>query len=146
MVVEIPLTQGYVALVDDDVAETICIQAKWCYNHGYAFGRLQGENIYLHLAILGERPPGMVADHINRNKLDNRRENLRWATKSQNGANAVSRSNRSGYRGVHQKRGSKKFQAIITLHLGTFDTPEEAALAYDDKARDLWGEFAQTNF
>lgn len=88
----------------------------------------------------------MFADHISRDRLDNRRSNLRWATKKQNGANMQPRPNSSGYRGVSRRGTRKKFQAIITLHLGTFDTAEEAARAYDAKAREIWGEFATLNF
>jgi hypothetical protein len=89
-------------------------------------------------------------DHVNENGTDNRRCNLRPATRSQNAANRGKPSNNtSGYKGV--VRDKKRWRAEIrrtdkAYHIGCFDTPEEAAMAYDIKARELFGEYAKLNF
>jgi len=86
-------------------------------------------------------------DHINRNGLDNRRQNLRSATRSQNVANSKPRGK---YKGVGWHKRSQKWYAHIgkggrQFHLGVFDTPEAAAAAYDKAALEKFGEFARLN-
>jgi hypothetical protein len=89
-------------------------------------------------------------DHINGDGLDNRRENLRRATSAQNTWNSRKSTRTSNpYKGV--SRSGKKWVASICknytpIRIGLFETPEKAALAYDAKARELFGEFAKTNF
>ena len=96
----------------------------------------------------------MYTDHINNNGLDNRKENLREATSSQNAANSRSKNNTSRYKGVRKlpdiKSGSRQWQARVKhnyreIHVGCFHTEEEAALAYNEKAVELWGEHAHLN-
>ncbi len=92
--------------------------------------------------------PGPQLDHIDRNKSNNRIENLREASTSENCRNRATAAKLRGV-GVHRKTG--KFQAQIghrneILYLGLFKTREEAALAYDAAARSLHGEFATLNF
>jgi hypothetical protein len=90
-------------------------------------------------------------DHINRVKTDNRIENLRPATSSQNKGNVgLSRTNASGYRGVSRNSRSGKWHAQIKIngkqtYLGRRDTPEEAALLYNEAATRHFGEFALLN-
>lgn len=94
-------------------------------------------------------PSGMDVDHINREKLDNRPENLRLATTSQNRANiGMQRNNSTGYKGVFLDRG--KFRAAIRVtgirrYLGTFSSARAAAAAYDGAALTVFGEYAMTN-
>lgn len=95
-------------------------------------------------------PPGLEVDHINGDRLDNRRENLRLCTRRQNTRNAKARS-ACGYRGVSHDRGRWRSRihhvgvgALVSL--GSFDTPEEAARAFDRAARRLHGAFARLNF
>lgn len=113
---------------------------------GYA---KSGDHKFMHRLILNA-PEGSQVDHINGNKLDNRRSNLRLATASQNRANKGKIvNNTSGYKGV--SLSGKKWAADIAMNkvkvrLGRFDTPEEAAKAYDQAARELHGEFARPNF
>lgn len=97
-----------------------------------------------------------LVDHINTNGLDNRRENLRPATRSQNNANARGHANgTSPYKGVSWKTRRGIWVAQIgvagipkkkTHHLGCFEDPTEAARAYDSAALALYGEFARLNF
>lgn len=79
----IPLTKGKVAIVDsDDYARLI--QFNWCYGVAYALRSINNKNFFMHHAIIGLPTAGMVVDHINKNPLDNRKANLRFATIQQN--------------------------------------------------------------
>ena len=105
-------------------------------------------NKYLHRVILGQ-PNGKDVDHINRNPLDNRRENLRICTHQQNQFNKTKRSdNTSGYKGVYFHKQKQKFRAQIMVdkkpkHLGYFDTAERAHEEYQKAALKLHGNFAR---
>lgn len=169
MVVEIPLSkQGalagkYTAIVDDcdaDLAELGWSVAAPYKRRLTAYAlRYFGENktrkgMYLHRIILerilGRKPEcHELTDHINGNGLDNRRENLRVATHSQNQMNkSAKRGTKAGLKGVsHDKKWNKWIAVIIynrkRIQLGRFDTPEEAHEAYKAKAIELHGEFAR---
>jgi len=104
---------------------------------------------YMH-RVLMNAPSELTVDHINGNSLDNRRQNLRLATRAQNMQNAGANSrNTSGYKGVHWLAAASKWQARIRhngkrIHLGVFDTAEQADEAYRNAADSLHGEFANT--
>ena len=95
-----------------------------------------------------------IIDHINGNGLDNRVENLRLCTCSQNFQNSRKRQNCSSiYKGVYYDKGSQKWRAMIcppynnsSKHIGLFNNEDEAGRAYDAKALELFGEFAKLNF
>jgi len=152
---EIPLTQGKVAIVDEEDADRV-LAFKWsatrCRDTGrYYAGRREGRRfVSLHRFILNA-PPDRQVDHVNRDGLDNRRSNLRLATPSQNQWNRERRSdNRTGFKGVFAHK-SGKWQALIKanrkhIYLGLFDSKEDAARAYDLAALLLHGEFARINF
>ena len=155
MTKEIRLTNGAIALVDDDDYEYLN-QWQWCYRRGYAMrhlSRVTGEKRmnFMHLEI-AKIPEGMETDHRDRNKLNNQRDNLRICTPSQNKMNrGKQKNNTSGYKGVSWHRKDNKWRAYIGFnhsyfHLGNFDNAKDAARAYDEKARELFGEFAETNF
>jgi hypothetical protein len=154
----IELTQGYVALVDDEDYERL---SRWRWHANVVRGgrvcalrkkRHRGRmtTIYMHREIVGAKP-GQQVDHINGDALDNRRGNLRICTISQNNQNRYANTGASSqYKGVCWDKGADKWRATITAggrrkYLGTFEDEREAALAYDAAARELFGEFARPN-
>lgn len=110
---------------------------------GYV-GRKKTRMILMHRSIL--RPPaGMMVDHKNGNRLDNRRSNLRAATDPQNSFNRRPLS-ATGYKGVYRYKRYNKWRAEIQKKfLGIFDSPEEAAEAYNVEAFRRFGSFAWLN-
>lgn len=112
--------------------------------------------IYLH-TFLANPPTGKVVDHINGDTLDNQRSNLRAVTRGQNnmnrGANRTHRgkSTTSLYKGVSWDKRRNRWVSSIghnykRIYLGCFDLAEDAARAYDAKAKELYGEYAYQNF
>ena len=150
---KIKLTQGKFALVDDDDFEWLS-QWNWHYGNGYAVRqspRVRGKQrrIYMHREIL-QPPKGMQTDHINRTRSDNRRSNLRVCTSSQNQWNQHKIRGSSRFKGVSWHKIGKKWQAQIIknqkhIHLGRFDSEEDAARAYNKAALNYFGEFARLN-
>lgn len=117
----------------------------------YATRKVCRKSFTMHRQIMGKSKK--FIDHKNHNTLDNRRNNLRFATVSQSSANERKPStNTSGYKGVYTRNGGRTWRVIITknrknIHPGKrFPTAKEAAYAYDDLARQLFGEFAHANF
>lgn len=106
----------------------------------------------IHRLLLGATDPKIQVDHINGNKLDNRKKNLRLATNQQNQYNVgLRKDNTSGYKGVSWYKKGKKWHAAIrngnkSIHLGYFKTAVEAARAYDKAAVEFFGEYAYLNF
>lgn len=150
---EIPVSPDKVALVDDDDFERIS-KFRWYYRKpGYADCSMREsvgvwKNYPMHKIIL-DIPNGAVVDHINRNGLDNRKQNLRICTCSENNMNRSS-VNKYGFRGIDQ-RSKNSWRAEIridgkVIRASPFKTPEEAALAYDKMAKQYHGDFAQLNF
>ena len=150
----IPLTQGKFAIVDAEDYERLS-RHKWCAakSNGrfYAQRTENGRTIKMHREIMNP-PPGMVCDHKNHNTLDNRKSNLRICTVSQNQQNRLpSTGGTSQYKGVAWNEGHQKWAAQIQhnrrqIHIGYYDYEADAAIAYDDMAVELFGEFACLNF
>lgn len=124
---------------------------SWCVSpHDrtfYASSKLKTDryrscNIYMHRLIMSF-PERLQVDHVNRNGIDNRLENLRIVTNTQNQLNKGRRNSKSTYKGVYEIRPGV-FKSMISFNkksitLGLFKTPEEAALEYNKKHRELWG-------
>lgn len=156
---EIPLRCGRVALVDDEDYAALCIY-KWRANEcGYVVRTVRNSGrstpMRMHRQILS-LAPGVPADHINGNRLDNRRSNLRLCTWRQNAMNRGKRRWRRGipaqsqFIGVTRGHGGR-WRACIKrdgrqAYLGSFAEEIEAARAHDAAARELHGEFARLNF
>jgi hypothetical protein len=162
---EIPLTQGKVALVDDENYDYLN-QWKWCA-HGYRnrvcavrTKNIKGKYITIIMArLILDAPEGKQVDHINLDALDNRRCNLRLCTNRQNHANIAKLKCKAGtlskYKGVTKHLGSKcsvehpweaRIKADGIMHsLGMFTNPEDAAKAYNEAAKKYFGEFALLN-
>jgi hypothetical protein len=156
----IPLTKGQQALVDPSDYDRLMQIGRWCFSQsGYAvhycsdeLGRRQ--TLYMHRVVmeyaLRSAPPGTQVDHFNNVRIDNRRENLRLATRSQNQAHKGKQGHStSPYKGVNQNCG--RWEARIRFagrrfNLGRYDDPEEAAWMYDTACRLLYNEFAGCNF
>lgn len=120
---------------------------------GYVVGRPPGFNraVSLHRwLLLGGAKGRLIVDHANRDRLDNRRANLRWADSAGNAQNtSLAKNNSSGFKGV-SRAARGKWRARITVgrkerFIGLYDTPEAAAAAYDAAAERLHGEFASPN-
>lgn len=155
---QIKLTQGQYALVDDEDYEDLNKQ-NWCvaYTNVYrAVGyskRVNGERTTIHMSrVIMNAKKGEMVDHRNHNTLDNRKNNLRICTNSQNQMNSLPQENgASKYKGVHWRKNRKHWMARIMvsgkeMYIGSFDNEISACHAYDEKAKELFGKFAYLNF
>lgn len=109
------------------------------------------EAVYLHRVIMKLTTQNKcVVDHIDGNPANNRKSNLRVCTQADNlGNQSKPKNNTSGYKGVSFEKNNKKWRVYISrhrkrVHLGYFDTPEEAYLAYCNAAKQAFGQFAKT--
>lgn len=154
----IPLPNGKETIVDADMYDIIMEKSeKWYLGGGtikYAMKRFKGakETVYLHRFIMNA-PKGIVVDHINGDPLDNRRENLRLSTLSQNQANrkGKNRPGTSQFKGVYWYKRVGKWLTRVTVqgklvYSGYFDDEVEAAKAYDKAMIEHYGEYAGVNF
>ncbi len=154
---KIPLTQGKYAIVDAEDYQRLS-KHKWCaakMNDTYVAARhsvhLNNKVVYMHRDIMNP-PKDMQVDHINDNRLDNRKANLRVCTVSQKQATQKPGINKtSRFKGVFWFKRDKKWLSKIMCnyrryHLGLFDNEIDAARTYDHKAIELFGEFARPNF
>lgn len=163
---KIALSQGKYALIDDDDFELVS-NYGWVYDSGgfgYARGKLRigryglrrgvkrfsGKRVRMHRLIMNP-PQGVEIDHINGDGLDNRRCNLRLATRAQQAHNMRKhRHSKSPYKGVEALPYGRWRAGIRingkALHLGCFASAEDAARVYDAAAIEHFGEFARPNF
>lgn len=143
---EIKLNKGFYTLVDDEDFEFLN-QWKWYEHHGYAVRTKRvglrrfnkTSQIYMH-RLLNQTSDGLDTDHVNRNKLDNRKANLRTSTRTQNQINkGRQKNNTSGYAGIswskeHQKWVSRISNQRRQIYLGSYSSIQSAWLAR------RWGE------
>jgi hypothetical protein len=155
--IQIPLTRGRFAFIDECDAPTILAFNWYCSgkeNHMYANRKVpktRGRvHVLMHRQVAGLDSPQV--DHKNGYGLDNRRENLRKATPSQNQANAVKRAvpASSKSKGVDWVNRNQKWRARIQFNgvptnLGYFKSESEAIAAYESASRKIFGEFALIN-
>ncbi len=145
---EIHLTQGYKTVVDDEDYELL-MQYSWSFHQGYAKSYVNKKHTGMHRFLMNT-PLGKETDHINGNRLDNRRQNLRVVTNSQNQMNKRAHG-KHPFKGVYYHRVNNRWVAEIgtvnkRAYLGSFKSARTAALAYDLWAKDLFKKFAKTNF
>lgn len=159
MSIEIPLTKGYVAIVDDEDADLAALKWQAIANDWGVYGRHSGgtrkhpeyphlHRVIMERVILRSLLKSEEVDHIDGNTLNTKRDNLRIATRSQNQQNrAIGRNNKSGFKGVSWNSNSKAWQVYIRVnganhYLGLFTDPAIGHQAYLQAAQEAFGEFA----
>jgi len=154
---EIPLGgkkgKGLVTIIDKEDYKRLkkISSGKIFIINGYAAIKYRNISYRLHRFIINT-PDNMITDHINRNKLDNRKSNLRVCDKYQNQQHKKNKKVRSGYKGVYiRKKGGKIYYLAVIVaygkshYLGSFNTPLKAAKAYNRGAKKYHKEFALLN-
>lgn|SRR3990167_633540 len=151
---EIKLTQNRITIVDDEDFDYLS-SFSWCFGSvGYPETRTsvaEGRKLKRMHSLILKTPKGLMCDHINGNKLDNRKSNLRLCTMMENMRNRNKTStNKSGYKGVYFEEYTGKWKAQIKYgnknhNLGRFEKLKDAAKAYNMAAIENFGEFARIN-
>lgn len=127
----------------------------WCINNkGYATAAVKSEHscvVMMHHLVMGYPPPGQEIHHIDGNKLNNQRSNLKFVSRSYNQlTKGKGRNNKTGYKGVSFDKTRGKFIAHCSHSsvgfIGRFDTPEAAATAYDKRLQEIGIEEVYMNF
>ncbi len=141
--------KGY-ALVDDKDYKWLSQWEWYLTSGGYAARKSINGIIYMHRLIL-KTPKKLYSDHINGDRLDNQRKNLRICTNQQNTSNQKKKKGSSTYKGVYWNKECKKWVAQITknykiINIGLFKKEHHAAMCYDLNAKAVFGEYAKLNF
>jgi len=157
----------YIALVDDEIYDflnqwnwTVAVRknskTQYVYRKDYSKGKRNPQTIYIHQVICDffeiKIPEGFEIDHIDRNGLNNQKNNFRIANTTEQGANnGIRKNNTSGFIGVSWNKDKNQWSSYIKvnkkkIHLGYHNTVEEAARVRDIKAKELFGNFAILNF
>lgn len=151
---EIFTSKGKAIQVDDEDYDWLNSYNWHVNSNGYAFRNYghKSKQKYMHREILGLTERGQIGDHKDRNRLNNQRSNLRLATATENSANRSLIANKtSKYNGVSLFKRDNIWTSFIKfehkhIYIGRFVNEEDAAKAYDLKAKELFGEFANLNF
>lgn len=152
---------AYVVLIDEADLELISRYSWRVRRHRrtgklYVSAKAGGVNVMMH-RLIGQTPDGLDTDHKNNDSLDNRRCNLRSATRSQNNVNRAKQATYAGkpttsrFKGVTWDREKRCWRAAMRVggrpkRLGRFDDEVEAARAYDRAILAQWGEYSRLNF
>ena len=149
----IPLSKNAYTTIDEEDFKKVS-NHRWYLHRSsnerypkYATTHFKGKTVYMHRLIM-DAPQGKWIDHIDGDGLNNKKENLRLSTPSQNGANSKTFKR---FKGVSYRKDRKKYRAYIMYpgkrykHLGHFKEEKEAAKAYNKAAIQLFGEFALLN-
>lgn len=142
------------ALVDDEDFDMLHEYSWYLCGVGYAYGRIDNEICSLHRKILNlKKDDRTYVDHIDDNRLNNQKSNLRKCTNQENSRNSrkTSKITSSKYKGVSWNKKISKWRVRIFVnnkgkHIGAFDCEIMAAKAYDIYADKYFGEFARLNF
>lgn len=161
---EIELTRGFKAMVDDEDFEFLSklrwhaqkIGKNWYATRSTYIDKKNG-SVYMHRQVVNAAP-GILVDHKDGNGLNCQKHNLRQCNRQQNAFNTKDVDGNLPYKGAMRikrvSRNGKVTYPIVakikkdgkSIWIGTYKTPEEAAAAYDNKALELFGEFASLNF
>lgn len=144
------LPDGSVFSIDADMIELLSQHYWWRNGEGYVVTKKGAKTLLMQWLVMGyeSAPKNMVIDHINQNKADNRRCNLRFVSEHQNNLNhGISKANKSGYVGAFFDNRKGRFCGKITVNnhgirLGFTDDLIEAAQMYNIASELLFGEFA----
>jgi hypothetical protein len=149
MAKKIPIGKDLFALVDDEDYDLVS-KFSW-HKHKALYGEryYASANVKMHRLVLDAKP-GEIIDHINGDPLDNRKENLRICTPSQNQQNTQSRGGSSRYKGVSYHKKKNKWVGSFSAngksyYCGAFESEDECACAVDQKRLEICGEFAVLN-
>jgi len=146
----VKLEEIAIATIDASDVETVK-KHKWhLSDYGYVVTNYKRKPYFLSRLIMAPVPKGMVVDHKDRIRLNNRRSNLRYATRSQNSANSAFHRGASGSRGISWDKARSKWIAKMHhqskhVYIGRYDSKEVAIAAYNKKVSELRGEFAVLN-
>lgn len=157
MSMEIKLTHGKTTIVDDENFEELSKYKWYAYKSRHTFYAVRmfldvdgkRRQLFMHRIILSS-PKGMITDHVNRNGLDNQKSNLRMCSIRENASNQEKRNGCSSkYKGVYKHKCGKWGAQIkhngVQIRLGLYVNEEDAARAYDKKAKELAKNFAYIN-
>ena len=151
----IPVGHGKFTKVDDDMYDNFAKHA-WRILGGKKKNKYVARRddyvgtILMHRVVVGAKK-GEIVDHIDNDGFNNQRSNLRICTHAENMHNSrIHKNNKSGYKGVSITTWGNKYRATIifnkkSIYIGSYLTPREAAIAYDKKAVELFGKFANLN-
>lgn len=149
--IQIKTSKGQKIIIDPDDFEK-CAKYSWCISKtGYAVANIRGKVTKMHRYILGIKDPNIVIDHINRNPLDNRKENLRLCTPRENSRNtSVSKNNKTKCLGISIVKKTGKYRARIMvngkeINLGRYDNIEDAKKVRKEAEMKYFKEFAPIN-
>ena len=145
---EIELTQGQITIIDDEDYDFLS-QWKWKVSydtHTKSYRAMRNENkkvVFMHRIIMNT-PANLIVDHINHDTLDNRKQNLRNVTQSQNSMNRIIKPGITGEKGIIVH--GKKFRVRIRkekkqYEIGLFKTIADAKIAYDNAIKEIFGDF-----